>query len=63
MIAVADDDGIAIAAFAAGLINFAVAGRTDRRAVGGTEVNTRMHLGITEQRVNANAKTGREMSA
>ena len=63
MIAVADDDGIAIAIFTARLIDVAVASSADGRAIGSTEVNTCVHLGITQQRVNANAKTRCEMGA
>src|SRR6478735_12187045 len=49
---------LAIAAFPADLLDYAVAGGENRRAVGGRPVHAGVHLGIAEDRMAAAAEAG-----
>ena len=57
-VVVLDADVFAVAAFGAGLLDHAVAGGEDRRAVGGGPVDAGVHLHIAEDRMAAAAEAG-----
>src|SRR5665213_3303764 len=63
MITMANDNGIAITVDAARLIDLAITRRMNGRSAWRTEINTCVHLGITQQRMAAHTQAGCKMSA